>query len=486
MDNIIIILIALIVLILIILGIGGVFLLRSGSSEKDEQKEDITPAQRPAAPKARNTKSISAPKEAKTTPKSAPSSPPTVTAPAPSPPPSPADSNKIRILVVDDNADTIENVTRLIYFEDDMEVIGQAYTGRQGLEMAIENQPHIVLMDINMPDMDGITATQEIAEKAPFSQVIIMSVQSESQYLRQAMVAGAKDFQAKPFTAEELINSLRRVFEIGQQTYNLYQSSAQQEQDKTTSNESTDISSGGKVIAVYSPKGGIGTSAIAANFAVALQQIQGNVALVDCDLQFGDILVHLNLSPNLTISDLVQEEGVDADLLSQVMTEHDSGLKILLSPPKPEYAEIITADAIVSILENLRQTYEYVVVDTSHILNEPILAVLEQATYILLVAAPELPSVKSSKLFLDLALDIEMKPEKIGVVINRVNIAGSIPSRQIKNVLRLADVYEVPDDPKLALALNKGLVIVKQDPASASAQAINALAEAVLETVKTR
>ncbi|HXW00173.1 MAG TPA: response regulator transcription factor, partial [Anaerolineae bacterium] len=126
---------------------------------------------------------------------------------------------KIRILIVDDNVDTRENVGRLLYFEKDLAVIGQAVNGRQGIDMAIKLKPHIVLMDINMPDVDGITATREMAVVAPFSQVIIMSVQAEQHYMRQAMAAGARDFQPKPFTADELVSCIRRVYKIGQPVY---------------------------------------------------------------------------------------------------------------------------------------------------------------------------------------------------------------------------------------------------------------------------
>lgn len=172
-------------------------------------------------------------------------------------------SSKIRILVVDDNADTIENVSRLIYFEEDIEVIGQAYTGREGLEMAIETSPHIILMDINMPDMDGITATKEITAQTPFSQVIIMSVQSENHYLRQAMMAGAREFQAKPFTADELVNSIRKVYQVSQPIYAQFAAVAsptlETSLSETTSCDFSDDHQS-PIIAVYSSKGGIGVS----------------------------------------------------------------------------------------------------------------------------------------------------------------------------------------------------------------------------------
>jgi pilus assembly protein CpaE len=87
-----------------------------------------------------------------------------------------------------------------------MEVVGQAYNGISGLDLAHEYEPHIVLMDINMPDMDGITATREMSIQVPYCQVIIISVQFEQDYMRSAMLAGARDYQTKPFSADELVN----------------------------------------------------------------------------------------------------------------------------------------------------------------------------------------------------------------------------------------------------------------------------------------
>ena len=121
--------------------------------------------------------------------------------------------------MVDDNKDTRDNVSRLIAFEPDMEVVGQAFNGKQAIDEAINLRPHIVLMDINMPDMDGIQATREMVVHAPYSQVIIMSVQFETDYMRAAMLAGARDYQTKPFSADELVNCIRRVYDIGRPIY---------------------------------------------------------------------------------------------------------------------------------------------------------------------------------------------------------------------------------------------------------------------------
>lgn len=386
---------------------------------------------------------------------------------------------KIRILIVDDNVDTRENVGRLLYFEKDMEVIGQAVNGRQGIEMAIKHKPHIVLMDINMPDVDGITATREMAVVAPFSQVIIMSVQAEQHYMRQAMAAGARDFQPKPFTADELVSCIHRVYKIGLPVYRQLEA-AQQSQIQIAAQPQTEIkqgTGGAPVIVVYSPKGGIGTSTIAANLAVALQQEQGETVLMDADLQFGDILVHLNTKATRTVSDLIQNSELDAELVPEITLAHNSGLKLLLAPPQPELADSITPQMVAEVIKSLKKHFKIVVVDTSTQLTDKTLAVLDNADYILVVTTPELPAIKSAKLFLELTNQLEFSSKQVGVLINRATLPGGILPDKIEKALKLKQAYRIPYDPKIHLAINKGIAITQQEPTAPSAQAITYMAQ---------
>src|SRR6266498_4488028 len=121
---------------------------------------------------------------------------------------------KIRLLVVDDIPETRENVKKLLYFEDDIEIVGTGSNGREGIDMAARLEPDIVLMDINMPGMDGIAASEAISSQMPNVQVVMMSVQGEADYLRRSMLAGAREFLIKPFSGEELVTSIRRVHQL--------------------------------------------------------------------------------------------------------------------------------------------------------------------------------------------------------------------------------------------------------------------------------
>src|SRR2546426_6439253 len=139
-----------------------------------------------------------------------------------------AEAEKIRILIVDDIADTRDNLAKLIGFEPDMEVAGTADGGQAAVNLAKKERPHVILMDINMPDMDGITATEIISNTVPESPIIMMSVQGEQDYLRRSMLAGAREFLVKPFSADELINAVRHVHELEKVKRARYQQQAPQ------------------------------------------------------------------------------------------------------------------------------------------------------------------------------------------------------------------------------------------------------------------
>jgi len=120
--------------------------------------------------------------------------------------------SKIRILIVDDIKNTRESIRRILNFNTEIEVVGEANGGSEAIRQTERLNPDIVLMDINMPDMDGIRATELLSYRAPSTSVIIMSFQSETEYMKKAMMAGAKEYIVKPFTGNDVINTIVKVY----------------------------------------------------------------------------------------------------------------------------------------------------------------------------------------------------------------------------------------------------------------------------------
>src|SRR5438445_12475428 len=188
----------------------------------------------------------------------------------------------IKVLIVDDIPSTLDNLQKLLSFEPDIQVVGTGANGKEGVEQAKTLAPDIVLMDVNMPVLDGIQATEVLAQEVPGSPVIIMSVQGERDYLRRAMQAGAREFLIKPFSGDELIASIRRVHQLEQKKES-YLAKAPAAQAGAAAPPRVER---GEMFVVFSGKGGIGKSVLSANLAVALAMETGaRVALVALDLQ---------------------------------------------------------------------------------------------------------------------------------------------------------------------------------------------------------
>jgi pilus assembly protein CpaE len=392
---------------------------------------------------------------------------------------------KIRVLIVDDIPETRENLRKLLYFENDIEVVGAAISGEEGIQMAKELEPHIVLMDINMPGVDGITAGEAISQEVPASQVIMMSVQGEADYLRRSMLAGAREFLIKPFSSDELVSSIRRVYELGAAQRARYQAPAPPV-SATARRQPPPLEELGKVISVFSPKGGTGCSTIATNLAIALQaETEAKVVLVDGSLQFGDIAVLLNLKPVRTIADLVPHMNeLDGELIHSVMIPHSSGIKTLLAPPRPEMADLVVPDHMKRILEELKKTFDFIIVDTWTSLHDLVLTIMDVSDRIVLITTPDIPSIKNTKLFFEVTEALGYPPEKVFLTINKVDRRSSIRAEDIETGIKHRVAATLALDERVATpAANQGAPFVFSAANSAIAQGMVDLARQLLDTL---
>jgi pilus assembly protein CpaE len=369
-------------------------------------------------------------------------------------------ADNIRILIVDDIPETRENVRKLLQFESDLEVIGHAATGGEAIELAVRQRPDVVLMDINMPDADGIVASQTITEKVPGTQVIIMSVQSEADYLRRAMLAGARDFLMKPFSGDELVEAVRNVYRSKPAPVVPALSLATSAAGGAAGPDGRRARLG-KILTVFSPKGGIGCTTVAVNMAVTMAEAGHRTVLIDGSLQFGDVGVMLNMKSNASIIDVVERSSdLDADLISSVLMTHESGLHVLLAPPRPEMAELVKAADVKKILEAMRVLFDFVVIDTGTNLDDVNLALLDMADRIVLVTRQSLPSLKNVSRFFDLSEVLEYEREKVVLVINHASKRMNITVKDIEDTLKWPAVAVIPEDPTAYDAADQGRPLV--------------------------
>jgi pilus assembly protein CpaE len=388
---------------------------------------------------------------------------------------------KNRVLVVDDVAETRENIRKLLQFEADIEVVGTARTGREAVQLTEELKPDVILMDINMPDMDGISATELIRQRNPVSQIIILSVQGDPNYMRRAMLAGARDFLTKPPMADELISAVRRAGEMAR----IEKTKAVQTTSTISTIAQPVIGAGmvdGRIIMVYSPKGGTGVTTVAVNLAITLNNDETRVVLVDGNLQFGDVAVFLNEQGKNTILDLApRSEELDPEVVEGVMIKHaSSGLRVLAAPSRPEHADHVSSDQFSKLLKYLRQIYPYVVVDASHTLNDITLAALDVCDVLVLVVTQDIPAVKNVRLFLDLMNTISIPRERVCFVMNKYDKRISITPEKVGENLKQPIVSVIPLDERIVIpSVNRGVPFMIDNKTQPIARTIFSLAETV-------
>jgi pilus assembly protein CpaE len=393
-------------------------------------------------------------------------------------------AEQIRVLIVDDIPETRDHLSKLLGFEGDIDVVGAASSGGEALRLAASLKPDVVLMDINMPDMDGIATTEQLSRDNPTTSIIMMSVQGEADYLRRSMLAGAREFLVKPFSSDELTASIRGVFNREREKQSRIVAAGPTGGGSTVVAQ-TESGEPGQVVAVFSPKGGVGRTTVAVNLAVAAATELGKkVVLVDASFQFGDVGVLLNLNPkNKSIADLAPEldqPGHEVESIDTFVINHSAGIRVLLAPPSPEMAELIKPDGVRRVIEALRMTHDLVVVDCTAFFNDTTLAILDAADTILTMLSLEITSIKNMRLFLEVADQLGYEGGKVRLVLNRADSALGIRVTDVEHSIgRKVDETIVSDGRSVVYALNRGVPFFLSNREAQVSQDILRLARAV-------
>jgi len=316
-------------------------------------------------------------------------------------------------------------------------------------------------MDINMPDMDGIEATERIQEQAPVSQIVILSVQGDTNYMRRAMLAGARDFLTKPPKSDELVNVIRRAGEkakaIRQESQFMVRGTGSLIDPRSTT---IALSGLGKIVAVYSPKGGVGTTTVATNLAVTLHSTETPVIIVDANLQFGDVVVFLNERGRTSVVDLAPiADQLDPELVREVVIHHEpSGIDILSAPPHPEDAERISGSQFVKVLQFLARLYSYVIVDTDSGLSDVTLDTLDASDLLVLISSQDIPAIINTRIMLTLLVNLGINKQKILLVMSRFDKQLAITPEKVGHNLGHKVAAVLPEDREVVVpAVNRGI-----------------------------
>lgn len=377
-------------------------------------------------------------------------------------------AERLRLLIADDLPPTRDSLRRLLEFEPDIEVVGEAQNGEEAITQARLLHPDVILMDINMSPVNGITATEVISTEIPHSVIVMMSVQGEQEYLRQAMAAGARDYLAKPFSGDELVHTLQNAYAREFKRWQQVSARLSSPQDHQ-----------GEVITIFSAKGGVGKTTIATNLAVLLsEEMEKSVIIVDLDLQFGDVPILLDFVPRRTIVDLSGVDEWGKDEIQHCLYQYSPNLRVMASPTRPEEAELVSGSHVKQLIGILRGLADYVIIDTSQSFDEPVLAALDESDSIAIIATLDIPTIKNVRLCLEVMQGVlEYPVDKTRLVVNRVTEDIGIKANVLKEKLGIGILANIPSDGRLAVqAANTGIPFVLSNPRSEITQGIRQLA----------
>lgn len=402
-----------------------------------------------------------------------------------------ASQEKINVVVVDDIDESREMILRMLQFDSSIEVVGTGRTGIEAIESAQKLKPDVIVMDINMPDMDGITATEAIRKKVPYIQIVVLSVQNDANYMRKAMLAGARDFLTKPPMIDELTAAIRRAGDL-----------AHEEKLKQTPIFQPNAMTGplspqmmmrmpqmtmGKIICVYSPKGGAGCTTVATNLSVGLKTQDNKVAIVDANLLYGNVAVFLNEHGKNSILDLVDRANdLDPEIIEDVMVENKlTGLHMMPAPKDPDLNDVHKGEPVSKVLSYLRQIFNYIIIDTTSYLTEVVQACLDSADYIVLLTTQDIPSIKTTNQFLTLADASGISREKILFVMNRYDKRIAISPERVGESLKQPVLVAIPFEERIITsAMNRGVPFMVDNKAAPAGKAIISLIEVIRSRIQ--
>jgi pilus assembly protein CpaE len=390
--------------------------------------------------------------------------------------------NPIRVLAVDDSVTIRETLGLLIDAQPDMDLVGTAASGQEAVRRAAELQPDIVLMDIHMPDLDGIQATWLVSSRAPHGAVIMVTSEERIDFLQKAMSAGAQGYVLKPFgNGTQLFQTIREVH--GRSSARRMQVVGGAPIDSALRPRI------GKRIAVLGPKGGVGATTVAVNVALLLrEQAHSAVALFDADFLGGDTTIHLDLSPQRTVLDLVPHiDALDARLIDQVLTRHRNGLQVLARPTDPEQADVLTADHVRTILGSLAQMFDEVVIDAALSYDDRMLAVLDLADLYIITLVPHLGTLRSARHFLHVARTLGYPEDRMCLVLNRASNMAGLSSDDVSTLLGKRPTLQIPTaGPELTQAINEGRPVALHQAKSPVGRALQTVADQVRTRIDDR
>lgn len=369
-------------------------------------------------------------------------------------------SQSLSLVIIDSDAERRHAFRELLKDNQSVRVEAEAADPETGYQLVNQLKPAIVIFDLGNPPDPGLDVVERLLIASPQSAIFVSADGQRAETILRAVRAGAQEFLVRPVGKQELTGAIQRIA-------------------RQRALAAAGPAAKGKVITLFGPKAGRGTTVIALNLAVALARSSGApVVAVDLDLQAGDLSLLLSLKPSYTIYDAVSNiDRVDALFLKSLLCDHPSGVSLLAAPQRIEESDRILPLQISQLLSLLKASFPYVVVDTASAYDERILAAMDASDDLLLVVAPELSSLYHTQRCLDLFDRLAYSPEKIKILLNRCPSASGKATKMARDVLDREVLWEFPEDGAVMASLIAGEPLVRSGKPSALAARFIALAE---------
>ena len=376
---------------------------------------------------------------------------------------------KIKAALIGTHDNQIYEIKNLIQL-DEIAIVGIVKLGDNTFEKISSLRPQVILLQCGEEISDALDLAQSIFKNMPGCSVLMIRDKVDISLIQDAMLAGVRRVLLLPISSDELTESIKKVFSL--------------EKSRVLNEHSTVSAMQSKVVTIFGSKGGIGKTTIAVNLAVLLSQMRKRVAVIDADLQFGDVNVFFDLEAKNTISDLSQsKDASDINTIKRMTVLHQSGVSILCAPKSPEYSEYVTAKNVETIITTMRPHYDYIIIDTMPFFNDISITALENADLVLLISGIDISCLRNTKTSVGI-LESLQQMDKVELVLNKVT--GSMIA--VKDVVRILDKpvkNQISYDMKTALSChNNGIPIVLNTPRSQIAKELKLVAGNVIQKVE--
>lgn len=391
---------------------------------------------------------------------------------------------RVRVLIVEDSRAIRDSLKSMLASEPAIAVVGECGDGEEAVRRARELRPDVILMDINLPGMDGLTAAAAIRRDVP-ARIVVVSVENNPECFRRAMQVGVSDYLIKPFSAADLLAAIRNA--VGRD--GAAASPAPAEAAPTRK---------GRVITVFSAKGGVGKTLLSVNLALLLSlRPRERTVLVDLDLENGTAATFLHLRPRASLADLARVQGqLDEGKVELALTRvpgHE--FMVLAAPPWPHLAAEIEGQVpgegappaeggvrVQEVLAVLTRMFDWVVVDTAANFRDSNLVAFDHSDLLLLMTTPDIPAVANTGRCYELLVDRLGYPrERVRIVVNRRDPVAQVGVGEITEALGNPVVWELPHDAAAAVtSANTGQPLCGRRSRSPLAEAMGKLAEALV------